>query len=33
MLRGGSMTELNKCKVVAWKPFPEPYKEKENERY
>lgn len=25
--------KLNKCKVVAWKPFPEPYKEKENERY
>lgn len=24
--------KLNKCKVVAWKPFPEPYKEKENER-
>lgn len=23
--------KLNKCKVVAWKPFPEPYKEKENE--
>lgn len=25
--------KLNKCKVVAWKPFPEPYKEKENGRY
>ena len=24
--------ELNKCNVVAWKLFPEPYKEKENER-
>lgn len=24
--------KLNKCKVVAWKPFPEPYKENENER-
>ena len=23
--------KLNKCKVVAWKPFPEPYKEKEND--
>lgn len=23
--------KLNKCKVVAWKPFPEPYKENENE--
>lgn len=23
--------ELNKCNVVAWKPFPEPYKEKEND--
>lgn len=23
--------ELSKCKVVAWMPFPEPYKEKENE--
>ena len=21
------------CKVIAWMPFPEPYKEKENERY
>lgn len=23
--------KLNKCKVVAWKPFHEPYREKENE--
>ena len=23
--------KLNKCKVVAWKPFPEPYKENVNE--
>lgn len=23
--------ELSKCNVVAWKPFPEPYKEKEND--
>lgn len=23
--------KLNKCKVVAWNPFPEPYKENENE--
>jgi hypothetical protein len=23
--------KLNKCKVVAWMPLPEPYKEKENE--
>ena len=23
--------KLNECKVVAWKPFPEPYKEKEND--
>ena len=23
--------KLNKCKVVAWKPFPEPYMENENE--
>lgn len=23
--------KLNECKVVAWKPFPEPYKEIENE--
>lgn len=21
------------CKVIAWMPFPKPYKEKENERY
>ena len=25
--------KCSKCKVVAWKPLPEPYKEKENERY
>lgn len=23
--------KLRKCKVVAWMPFPKPYKEKENE--